>query len=400
VNNSRNQNQKNTQRDSETGSLLHSEHTVTVEKLAVGGDGVARIPFKDRTMVVFVKLAAPQDEVKIRITSVEKNFLRADILEILRPSLARREAPCGYFSTCGGCAWQHITEAEQLNQKEIILNELFKKFIPEIHYKLEPSIASPKSFNYRNRIQLKQEGTQLGYFKRESHDIVDVDYCLITDKLISDQIPLVKSKLRPAKELQKYELKLNHKNDFEYYRIGESGEGLSFSQVNNEINQMLVDLVTKISVDKSPKFLSELYAGAGNFTFNLLKHIPELRIESVEMNPSLTKFATQKLTELSLQKRLFAFTSDCESFVSRRNLSDEFIILDPPRAGCSDGVLKKVISAGPKDIIYISCHPVFLARDLQKLFAANKNYKIRQVQIFDMFPQTDHFETFVHLSTV
>ncbi|MBC7421004.1 MAG: class I SAM-dependent RNA methyltransferase [Bdellovibrio sp.] len=378
---------------------MHSEHLVTVEKLAVGGDGVARIPIKDRTMVVFVSKAAPQDELKIKISVVEKTFLRAEIVEIIKPSPARREAPCEYFSACGGCVWQHINEDEQLRQKELILTELFKKFIPEVNYALAKGVASPKNLHYRNRIQLKRLGAKLGYFKKESHDIVDINYCLIADKLVSDQIPIIKEKLKPAAELQKYELKLNHKNEFEYYRIGESGEGLSFSQVNNEINQLLVELVTKLVADKNPSFLTELYAGAGNFTFDLLKNLNSLRIESVEMNPELTKFSTKKLSELSLQKRLFAFTSDCESFASRRALSNEFILLDPPRAGCSDSVLKKVIEAGSKDIIYISCHPVFLARDLQKIFAANKNYKIRHLQIFDMFPQTDHFETFVHLST-
>ncbi len=380
-------------------SLLHSEHLVTVEKLAVGGDGVARIPVKDRTMVVFVNKAAPLDQLKIKISVVEKTFLRAEIIEIIKPSPARREAPCGYFSACGGCVWQHINEDEQLRQKELILTELFKKFIPDVAYVLSKTVASPKSFNYRNRIQLKQIGAKLGYFKSESHDIVDIDYCLIADKAISDQIPIIKSKIRPVSELQKYELRLNHKNDFEYYRIGETGEGLSFSQVNNQINQFLVDEVTKIVSAQNPAFLAELYAGSGNFTFSLLKALPGLRIESAEMNPALTKFAAQKITELNLQKRLFAFTSDCESFTNRRALSSEFIVLDPPRAGCSDSVIKNVIAAETKNLIYISCHPVFLARDLQKIFAANRNYKIKHLQVFDMFPQTDHFETFIHLST-
>lgn len=387
-------------RDSELESLLHSEHLVMVEKLAVGGAGVARIPFKDRTLVVFVHQAAPQDELKIRISAVEKSFLRAEIIEIIKPSATRQEAACEYFSSCGGCAWQHINEPEQLRQKEIILTELFKKFIPEVNYTLEKSIASPEKLHYRNRIQLKQLGMKLGYFKSESHDIVDINYCLIADKRISDQIPVLKTKLRPSTEVQKYELRLNHKNVFEYYKIGEIGEGVSFSQVNNEVNQLLVSAVEKIVGLKNPTFLTELYAGAGNFTFNLLKALPNLKIESAEMNPALTKFATQRLTELSLQKRLFAFTSDCESFACRRALSNEFIILDPPRAGCSDLVLKKLIAANPKDIIYISCHPVFLARDLQKILLANKNYKIQHLQIFDMFPQTDHFETLLHLSTI
>lgn len=391
--------QNNKQRDSETGSLLHSEHTVIIEKLAVGGDGVARIPFKDRSIVVFVKLAAPKDELKIKITFVEKNFLRAEIIEILEPSLSRRPAPCPYFPTCGGCTWQHINEAEQVQQKEIILNELLQKFIPDISYALAASTHSPKSLHYRNRIQLKHLGTQMGYFQRESHQIVDIDLCLIADKLISDQIPAIKAKIRPAVELQKYELKLNQRNEFEYYKIGELGEGLSFSQVNNEINQKLVNLVSEIVAKINPTFVSELYAGAGNFSFELLQKLPSLRVESVEMNSELTSFATQKLTALNYQKRLFAFTSDCESFVGRRALSSELVLLDPPRAGCSDLVLKKVIEAKPQDLIYISCHPVFLARDLQKILATNKNYKIRHLQIFDMFPQTDHFETFVHLST-
>ncbi|MBC7743075.1 MAG: class I SAM-dependent RNA methyltransferase [Bdellovibrionaceae bacterium] len=378
---------------------MHSEHVVTVEKLAVGGDGVARIPFKDRSIVVFIKLAAQEDELKIKITFVEKNFLRADILEILKPSPARRQAPCPYFPTCGGCAWQHIDESEQVHQKEIILQELFQKFIPGVDFNLLPTIYSPKNLHYRNRIQLKRLGTKLGYFQRESHDIVDIDLCLIAEKEISDQIPMVKAKLRPTTEVQKFELKLNQKNEFEYYNIGDQGEGLSFSQVNNEINQKLVGLVSQIVTKINPTFVSELYAGAGNFTFDLLQKLPNLRMESVEMNSELTKFATQKLTSLSYQKRLFAFTSDCESFVARRSLSKQLVILDPPRAGCSDIVLKKIIETGPTDLIYISCHPVFLARDLQKIMMANQNFKIRHLQIFDMFPQTDHFETFLYLST-
>lgn len=379
-------------------SLLNSEHTVKIEKLAVGGDAVARINVQDRSIVVFVKLGAPGDQAKIRIVGVEKTFLRAEITELIEASGTRRVAPCGYFPTCGGCTWQHVTELEQVSQKELILKELLQKFVPNKTYTLVPSFHSPKSFNYRNRIQLKHVNDQLGYFKRESHDIVDINYCLIADKIISDQIPPIKMKLRPAKELQKYELKLNQKNDFEYYKIGEAGEGLSFSQVNNDVNAELARTVTSLVANDHPTMMTELYAGAGNFTFSLLGKLPSLVIESVEMNPDLTKFSTQKLTALGLQKRLFAFTSDCESFVVRRPLSKDLILLDPPRSGCSDVVLKKVIDAKPKNILYISCHPVFLARDLQKLFNAHPEYKISHLQIFDMFPQTDHFETLIYLT--
>lgn len=398
-NNSKTHKNVNTdKRGSGLESLLHSEHIVDVEKLVVGGDALARIQYQDKSLVVFIPLAAPNEKVKVKITHVEKNHLNAEVLEVLTPSPSRRTAPCSYFTACGGCSWQHITEAEQLTQKELILTDLLKKFVPDHNYDLLKSFASPQSLNYRNRIQLKQLGSEVGYFKKGSHQIVDIDYCLIAQKEISDKIPELKNTLRPSKEVKKFEVRINHLNQIEHYPIGEDGEGLSFSQVNNQVNDELVKVSLNLIKAKSPHFLTELYAGAGNFTFPLLIELPELKIESVEMNPKLTAFSTKKLTEMKLQKRLFAFTSDCESFVSRRDLSQEFILLDPPRSGCSDTVLNKVIQASPQNLLYISCHPVFLARDLKKILSNIPEYKIRHLQIFDMFPQTDHFETLVLLS--
>lgn len=377
---------------------MHSEHTAEIEKLVVGGQGLARIQYQDKFLVVFIPRTAPQEQVRFRITHVEKNHLQAEVVQVLKPSPSRRDAPCEYFTNCGGCSWQHISETEQLKQKELILTDLFKKFISNIPYELKPSVSSKNGFHYRNRIQLKQLGTELGYFRRGSHDIVDINHCLIAEKEISDRIPEVKAKLRPAKELKKFELRINHLGQFEHYPIGNDGEGLSFSQVNNDVNGHLVSTTLDLIKQKNPKSITELYAGAGNFTFPLLQELPESTIESAEMNPKLTSFATEKLKSLKLQKRLFAFTTDCESFLARRPLSEEMILLDPPRSGCSDQVINKLIQSNASNIVYISCHPVFLARDLQKILAARPDYRITHSQIFDMFPQTDHFETLVMLS--
>ncbi len=388
----------NTKRGSELESLLHSEHIVTVEKLVVGGNGLARLQYLEKSLVVFIPRAAPQEEVKIKITHVEKNHLTAEIVEILTPSPSRRAAPCEYFNNCGGCSWQHIDESEQILQKEQILKDLLKKFIPDAFYELLPTIISEKSFNYRNRIQLKQLNSALGYFKKASHQIVDIENCLLAEKDLSDQISVIKKSLKPCSEIKKFEFRLNHLNQFEHYAIGAEGEGLSFSQVNRDVNEKLVSAVVQLVKAGAPSFATELYAGAGNFSFSLLKDLPQLELESVELNSKLTGFSTRKLTELKLQKRLFAFTSDCESFVERRALSKEFIILDPPRSGCSDIVLNKILAANPQHLLYISCHPVFLARDLKKILERQPDFKIRHLQIFDMFPQTDHFESLVLLS--
>jgi tRNA/tmRNA/rRNA uracil-C5-methylase (TrmA/RlmC/RlmD family) len=298
-------NKKNTQKISEKRgsaieSLLHSEHIVDIEKLVVGGDGLARLQYQDKSLVIFIKLAAPGDKVKVKITQVEKNHLLGEIVEIISPSAFRRPAPCSYFSACGGCTWQHVVESEQIHQKELILTDLLKKFIGHLPFELLPTVVSENNFNYRNRIQLKQINSQLGYFKKGSHDIVDIDACLIAQKEISDQIPQLKKNLRPAKEIKKFELRINHLNQFEHYPIGEDGEGLSFSQVNNLVNEKLVEQSLKLVQNAQPEFLSELYAGAGNFTFALLQQMQNLRIESVELNSKLTSFATKKLTELKL----------------------------------------------------------------------------------------------------
>ncbi len=383
-------------RGSDLESLLHSEHIVTIEKLVVGGDGLARLIYLEKSLVVFVPKTAPQDKVKIKIVVVEKNHLVGQIIQLIEPSASRRHAPCEYFDNCGGCNWQHINENEQIQQKESILKDLLQKFLPNQNYILAPTVSSPKNFNYRNRIQLKQLNNQLGYFKKASHDIVDIDNCLLAENEISDQIKILKSTLRPTIELKKIELRINHQNKFESYAIGQDGEGLSFSQVNREVNVLLVSAVVDIVQKISPKKLTELYAGAGNFTFSLLHKLPDVLVEAAELNSKLTQFANQKMLELNLQKRLFFFTTNCESYVERRNLSHQLVLLDPPRAGCSEEVLAAVKASNTQNILYISCHPAHLARDLRNL-TKSTDYQLKHLQIFDMFPQTDHFETLVWL---
>lgn len=384
-------------RGSELGALLHSEVLVEIEKLIVGGDGLARIEFQQKPVVIFIPRSVPGDQLKVKITSAEKNHLTGEIIEIIKPSEARRKAPCLYYDQCGGCNWQHVHEDMQVSQKEKILTDLMQKFLPDVPYTLQPLVRSEKSLHYRNRIQLKQLQSQLGYFKRGSHDVVDIESCLISEEALSSQISEIKKKLRHSTEIKKFELRINHENKFEFYPIGQDGEGLSFAQVNRGVNDQLVHAVQKIILDLQPREITELYAGAGNFTFPLIEALPQTRFEAVELNSKLTQFATQKIAQLSLQKRLFFFTSDCESFTERRTLSPELVLLDPPRAGCSEQVLKNIAQASPKHILYVSCHPVHLARDLKNLMKSGSSYVIRHLQVFDMFPQTDHFETLVWL---
>lgn len=388
-------------KDSNLESFLHSEHTVTIEKMAIGGDGVARIELPDqKKLVVFIPWSAPQDILKIRITQIEKTFVFGQILEIIKPSPHRVQPPCPVAGVCGGCLWQHISESEQIHQKEELLKELFKKFVPDLSYQLLPTVTTEHSFEYRNRIQIKHFKNQIGYFKPASHDIVNINDCVIAEPLIRQELKTLHEKLGATDKLKKYELYINQEQKLVRHEIGNRGEGLAFSQVNRFINQKLIDKTVGAIESIRPEFLTELYAGSGNFTFpiaeKLISHNKHTKIESVELNETLTRHAVENIKKLKLNKNILFFTSKVETFVNRKSISSECVLLDPPRSGCEPSVMKDLALARPQHIFYISCHPTQLARDIA-LLNQKARYNVKELQIFDMFPQTDHFETFCWL---
>jgi 23S rRNA (uracil1939-C5)-methyltransferase len=385
------QNTTTQKRGSDLESLLYSEHIVTIEKMAVGGSAVARIAVADKSVVVFIPYGAPKDELKIKISAVEKNFLTGEIIEIIKAGSGRRDAACEYFGQCGGCLWQHLDETEQITQKELILKDLFKKFLPTVKYDLLPTVSTPEKLGYRNRIQLKQLSQKIGYFKRESHDIVEINNCLISETAIQNYIPTFKTKLRPTEKLKKFEIKINQTGGVEHYPVGEFGEGLAFSQVNRFVNQKLVQTVVDLVLQKNPSHVTELYAGAGNFTFSVAEALPKSIIQAVELSSQLTKTAVDRIKAEKKHKQITFFTTKAETFCKMSaDMSTDFVLLDPPRSGCDSEVISVLADKNPKTILYISCHPVNLVRDLKNLA---EKYKIQHLQIFDMFPQTDHFET-------
>ncbi|MFN3455272.1 MAG: class I SAM-dependent RNA methyltransferase [Pseudobdellovibrio sp.] len=378
---------------SELESLLHSEHIVKIEKLAVGGHGIARINHKDRKVAVFVSQSAPDDKVKIKITAADKNFLTALIVETIEPSPSRVNPPCKYVAECGGCPWQHIHEKSQIAQKELILKDLFSKFLPQTAYTLETTVTSPKQFEYRNRIQLKQLGRSIGFFKPESHDIVDIEDCLIAETPLREWFKTHKAQVKPSDKLKKYELKLNSEHKVEFYPIGTKSEGLAFAQVNQYVNDLLINKTLEFFKTIHPKSLTEFYAGSGNFTFPIAHLLTDTKIDAIELNPDLTQKATDTIKSLKLHKRIRFYTTKSEFFPLRQSISQDMVMLDPPRQGCEKLLLEKIADTAPQYILYISCHPVSLVRDLQVLQKNGYNFEIKHLQIFDMFPQTDHFET-------
>ncbi|KHD88010.1 MAG: RNA methyltransferase [Bdellovibrio sp. ArHS] len=376
--------------------LLGSKIKLHIEKLSIGGAGVAR----HEGMVVFVPQAAPNEEVLAEVTLVKKNFTEAKILEVLKPGPSRRTPPCPVANICGGCNWQHITEEEQLAQKEKLVLETIKKFNPTLKFDYLPIQKSPRSLRYRNRIQPKFQHGRFGFFARNSHDIVEISDCPITEEALTEKFSEVKSwaQQKNAKELLRLEMYISEEGPVRYGLITEDDDGIGFSQVNRFQNEDLVRTALDWAGEENFAHVFDLYAGAGNFTFPLAHKYPMASITGVELNPKLVERAKSKAKE----KRMKYFLSDVENFMRRAQIgTEDLVLLDPPRAGASEYIMRALASAASKKIIYISCHPVSLARDLNWFFAwaqkLGKSATLSRVQTFEMFPQTDHVETIAEL---
>ncbi len=391
-----------------------------IEKLTFKGSGLGRTESK----VIFVPYSAPLDQLLVEITEAKKNFYTAKIIKIIKPSPQRQDPPCELFYKCGGCNWQHLNYESQINAKELILDEILERQL-KFDLKdlkngiLKPFLKNSKPFNYRNRIQVKSLKNHTGFFSKNTHEIIDMEKCLIAEESINLSYQKWKKLKKPDIELTKYQIKIVSNNDIEN-KLSLSKDNitieklndikselidsksdqeaksqsmlLGFSQVNNEQNKNLIDLVlTYYSKFNLPKVL-DLYGGPANFSGPLaLNYSNQLQAVCVELNfnsysEGLKLKSEKKLTNLKM------INADVESYLKRQlNLDQTFVILDPPREGLSSVTIHQLLNLKPTVIVYISCDPMTWARDVLKL---KEHYQMDVVQGLDMFPQTDHFEIF------
>ena len=409
---------------------------VPISSMAFKGYGVARIDGK----VTFVPYTMAGDEVWIDITEEKKRYSTARLSEIIKPSPWRVNPPCPYFGSCGGCQWQHIDYSAQGKLKEEILRDLLKRLgkLKEI-----PSIKvfpSPKPYDYRIRIQLKVNGRAMGYYREGSHQIVDIDHCPISHPLanrilrklreesavlqlmkeieinVSPQEgagmivfhphscdcriePLTKKLLQGGQILRGIAIagrgKINLFGDPMDFTIPSyQGRSLklrispgSFSQVNLEQNQTLIQMVLQFSgVNKEERGL-DLYAGVGNLTLPLAMGAKE--ILGIEENRMALKDAQFNSERNGIQNCHFIQGRVERVLLDWERERPHLIVLDPPRAGCKT-ILDRVVRLEPEKIIYVSCEPTTLARDL-RLFS-ERGYLLQKLGLIDMFPQTYHME--------
>lgn len=383
---------------------------VEIERLLPGGVGLAHA----EGLTLFVSLVAPGDIVRVQIDRLKGKVAFASVLEVIKPSPVRVEPPCPYFGRCGGCDFQQLNYEAQLQAKVEIIRDCFHRIaniadLPEIA--IHPSL---KQWQYRSRAnwQFDPQTRHLGYFEAGSHRVCDVELCavLVPDlqstledlraQIRNDSFPVVAKNVEVvagdegvsmAPSWAGFETKsVSRRIGDETYHFGAD----AFFQVNHELLGPLIHEATR---NARGAFAMDLYCGVGLFTVPLARCVE--RIVGVESNPTSARFAQLNLQNAQLESARI-ITARAGEWLNGQSLEFEavdFLLLDPPRAGAENSVIKGILARCPGQISYVSCDPATLARDLKKLLAAG--YFLDSVAAFDMFPQTHHVETVVRLAT-
>ena len=381
-----------------------------IERIVPRGLGIA---FAEG-MTFFVALAAAGDVVDARVTEIKGKTAFAEIESVIEPGPDRIDPPCPYFGTCGGCNFQQLNYEAQLAAKVSIVRDCLHR-IGKIEWETEiPIIPSPKPFGYRLRAQwhANTNSKQIGYFRRDSRDLIDIEYCLVLQPELQTQLTELREKAEWAMfsndkaqidaavgtngEVSVYSAELSQ--DVKEISIQASNEEYRFSARSFfQGNKYLLDALIETAVgDAGGKNALDLYCGAGFFTLPLARRFEH--VIGIEENGEAIEFAKRNAGNAGLQNTEFRAES------VRRYLSNiveselDFVLLDPPRAGTEKDTIMNLIRLRPKQIAYVACEPSVLARDLKRF--VDSGYEIESITALDMFPQTHHVETVVKLNRV
>ncbi len=409
---------------------------VKIESLAAGGAGIAKVDGK----VYFVTGGLPDDLLEIKVVRDRGKFAEAVITEIVEPSEHRVEAPCPVFDSCGGCQLQTLDYDSQLREKESITCETLRRIGGFENFDIEPIKASAEHYGYRNRVTLSTffySGMwHIGYNQKRSNRKVKIEGCPVSDNLIEsaigrlsgvlssisdpsyslEKVHISSNGLKPyitlvtkqgrrpdtlnvlIKHLKRYEETENisvlgqREVEFEYESAGFTfiSRPSVFAQANYSVNAAMVETVVEWAGSDGADRILDLYCGTGNFSLPLSRQA--LSVDAVEINRSAVNLA-KRSARLNKIDNISFHVSPSGHYIQeldKDNSKFDTVVLDPPREGAKE-TLEGIARLAPSKIIYVSCDPATLARDLKSLAAFG--YELTAVRPFDMFPQTSHIES-------
>jgi 23S rRNA (uracil1939-C5)-methyltransferase len=347
------------------------EVTLEINDLAFGGKGVGRVD----GIACFVPGVIDGEKVRVRVHKVKSRLMEAGLLEVIEPSPYRVEAPCPVFLKCGGCAYQHIDYPHQLKIKENQLREALKRLGGLIDPPVQPMIASPEQYAYRNRITVHVKDGQVGFFAEGSNRVVPVAKCLIaSDEVTFGFQDLLKSRPRDGN-----------------YLIGEKKRYGGFRQVNNAVAEILKKTVREAVRPAAGAPINELlvdaYCGAGFFAHEL----QALFTKVIGIERSIASVAMASRQAAENEEYLAGDVEQMlQAALSAGSSAGTVLLLDPPSEGLAELATETILERPPARIVYVSCNPATLARDAKRL---SERYRMEQVTPLDMFPQTAEIES-------
>ena len=351
-------------------------HVVEITGYGSRGQGIARL---NDGKVVFVRNAARGDVLEIYIINESRGSAEAEIVSIISPSPHRVEPDCPKFPECGGCDFRHITHEEELAAKLRRVNDALAR-IGKLPVRASDILHTGEVDHYRNKATLHSDGKSTGFYRSNSHDIIRIDECLLLRKDLNDALKI----LSPAGAVT-----LHSGQHRPGDPVIEEIDGLSFIvegffQVNNAAALMLFRKAREFASMPKGGVLLDLYCGVGALTLFVGRDAGYAL--GVENNPAAIDAARENARRNNLPHIEFicADAAAWEAEIPR----PDCVLVDPPRRGLSRGVIEKLAQLSPDRVVYISCDPATMARDL-RLFSG---YVVKEVCAVDMFPRTANVE--------
>ena len=388
---------------------------VTIIDMDHQGRGIA----KDNNKIIFIPNTLIDEIVEYKITKSKKNYCEGQVINFIKKSPNRIKESCSY--NCGGCDLLHMNYSDQLDYKQKKIENIMKKFTG-LDLKINKIIPSDETFYYRNKVTFHID-KKIGLFKKKTNEIVEIDKCLLADKKINQiLIELKKLNINSVKQIV---IKASSSETMVYYDgninnietisattivnnnkvikgngyITEKLKNLkfiispeSFFQINTKQTIKLYDKVKEFANLTTNENLLDLYCGTGTIGLYLSDKCNQ--VLGVEINNDAIKDANQNKEINNISNATFIL-GDAKDVIKKTNFKPDIIVVDPPRSGLFKGMVSDIVSFNAKKLIYVSCDPITLARDLKEL---NEYYNIVEIQPIDLFPNTYHIECIVLLN--
>ena len=397
---------------------------IEIESLDHYGRGISKINGK----VTFIKNALPGEIIDIKVLKNKSKFDEADVKKYFKYSPKRVKVECPYYDTCGGCNIMHLSYEEQLKFKQNKIKNIVSKYINQT-IQINDIIGS--SFNYyRNKVTFHVKNNNIGFFNENTHELINIDKCIISNDLINNSIKYLKMlnlnsirnitcrvgsnklmiiietsdvnlDITPLKEIAdsiyfKFNKEYIHvfKDKYIYENLGNYKFAISPDSFFQNNIDCCIKLYNKIKeYTKTNKKIIDLYCGTGSIGIYISK---DNNIVGIEINKSAILDAN-KNKDLNNLKGIEFILGDSGKKLNNIDFKPDIIVVDPPRSGLNKETISNILKFEPNEILYVSCEPMTMVRDLNIL---SKKYSIEAITPFDMFPNTYHVECLSYLKKV